>query len=162
MTENERFKYVRNKYKHYVHDTEKDGEWKKGYIGTYGEFDLDKLTIELNKRENKINHLKNENEQFRNIARDYNIPFNKLCNTFEDVLEENEQLKQEIKELQGKASGWKITASEEMMKQSELMKENGQLKKVIDEADDLIKSHLTNHYKTRWKHICEYYGVDIE
>lgn len=65
MIENKRFKYVRNKYKHYIHDTEKDGEWKEGYIGTYGEFDLDKLTIELNKRENKINHLKNENEQLK-------------------------------------------------------------------------------------------------
>lgn len=45
---------------------------------------------------------------------------------------------------------------------NELTDENEQLKKVIDEADDLIKSHLTNHYIRKWKNICDYYGVDIE
>lgn len=45
---------------------------------------------------------------------------------------ENEQLKQEIKELQEKSSNWKIAASEEMMKQSELMKENVRLKKELN------------------------------
>lgn len=41
-------------------------------------------------------------------------------------------------------------------------KENEQLKKAIDEADDLIKSHLSAHYNQKWENICEYLGVDFE
>ena len=36
------------------------------------------------------------------------------------------------KELQGKASSWKITASEQIMEQSKLIKENEQLKQRIN------------------------------
>lgn len=48
---------------------------------------------------NIIRELKEENEQFHNIANDYNIPFDKLCETFEQCLDENEQLKKEIKDM---------------------------------------------------------------
>lgn len=82
MIENKRFKYVRNTYKHYIHDTEKDGEWKEGYIGTYGEFDLDKLTIELNKRENRINQLNDENEQLKQFQ-------NKVAEIINSHMEDN-------------------------------------------------------------------------
>lgn len=64
MTE-KRFQYIRGKYSHGVHDTVKDGEYKKGYRTTYDEFDLDKLTDELNIRENKIKQLEKENEQLK-------------------------------------------------------------------------------------------------
>lgn len=45
---------------------------------------------------------------------------------------ETEQLRKENKELQGKASSWKITASEQIMEQSKLIKENEQLKQRIN------------------------------
>lgn len=45
--------------------------------------------------EKSLNGLVADNKQFHNIARDYNIPFDKLCETFEDVLDENERLKQQ-------------------------------------------------------------------
>lgn len=64
MTE-KRFQYIRGKYSHGIHDTVKDGEYKKGYRTTYDEFDLDKLTDELNIRENKIKQLEKENEQLK-------------------------------------------------------------------------------------------------
>lgn len=66
MTE-KRFQYIRGKYSHGVHDTVKDGEYKKGYRTTYDEFDLDKLTDELNIRENKIKQLEKENEQLKKV-----------------------------------------------------------------------------------------------
>ena len=34
-------------------------------------------------------------------------------------------------------------------------------KEVIDEADDLIKSHLSKHYQRKWKNFCESRGIDI-
>ena len=64
---------------------------------------------------NRISEENKELEQFRNIARDYNIPFDKLCDAFEEDLnqdtvtdleteilklkEENKQLKEENKRL---------------------------------------------------------------
>lgn len=47
----------------------------------------------------EISILERENEQFHNIANDYNISFDKLCETFEQCLDENEQLKLEINML---------------------------------------------------------------
>ena len=34
-------------------------------------------------------------------------------------------------------------------------------KEVIDEADDLIKSHLSKHYQRKWKNFCESREIDI-
>ena len=48
----------------------------------------------LNYFEKENTKLKEENEQFHNIANDYNISFDKLCETFEQCLNENEELKQ--------------------------------------------------------------------
>lgn len=68
-----RFQYIRGKYSHGVHDTVKDGKYKKGYRTTYDEFDLDKLTDELNIRENKIKQLEKENEQLKSqLADEFN------------------------------------------------------------------------------------------
>ena len=64
MTE-KRFEYIRTKYRHYIQDTKKDGEYKKGHRGTYDDFDLDKITDELNKRESRINQLEKENEELK-------------------------------------------------------------------------------------------------
>jgi len=65
--------------------------------------------------------------------------FQDLCEMLNELAEENEGLKQQVNELRGKASSWKITASEEMVKQSELVKENEQLKHSIKclEADKM-------------------------
>ena len=49
--------------------------------------------------------LEKELEQFRNLADDYNIPFDKLYGAFEDCLEENEQLKSFIYGLTTKGTG---------------------------------------------------------
>ena len=63
MTENKRYEYCRGKYRHYIQDIEKDGVWREGYIGTYGEFDLDKITVLLNE-------LNDENKQLRKFIMD--------------------------------------------------------------------------------------------
>lgn len=71
MTE-KRFQYIRNKYRHYIHDVEKDGEYQKGHRGTYDEFDLNEITNLLNvfNDENKqlkeeVNKLEDENKKLR-------------------------------------------------------------------------------------------------
>lgn len=43
--------------------------------------------------------LRQELSQFRNISKDYNIPFDKLTDAFEDSISENEQLKSENEDL---------------------------------------------------------------
>lgn len=50
----------------------------------------------LNQYGKKVKLLK----QFRNLANDYNIPLGKLCDAFQDCLEENEQLKNKIDALE--------------------------------------------------------------
>ena len=56
----------------------------------------------LDKSWKQYHEQKDENEQlkqFQNLADDYNIPFNKLYETFETCLEENEQLKEKLKDI---------------------------------------------------------------
>ena len=88
MTE-KRFQYIRGKYSHGVHDTVKDGEYKKGYRTTYDEFDLDKLTDELNIRENKIKQLEKENEQLKQQIKDMQIRFKRKYDyEFDEIVDE--------------------------------------------------------------------------
>lgn len=147
MTENKRFQYVKNTYKHYIHDTEKDGEWKKGYRGTYGEFDLDKLTIELNKREDRINHLKNENEQLKQTIDDLISEFEGYHKSLEETKDYDKQFEvtscpYEIRnnksmdyywlEHQGNVIGICNVLNEQSEKINELEKENQMIKQDND------------------------------
>lgn len=63
-----RFEYVRRTYHHYIHDIQKDGEYKKEYRGTYDEFDLDKITDLLNHYEEENKRLKSELRIYRKVA----------------------------------------------------------------------------------------------
>ena len=101
MTE-KRFQYIRGKYSHGVHDTVKDGRHKKGYKTTYDEFDLDKLTDELNIRENKIKQLEKENEQLKLDNKRLLSDYTDVCNDNIAVGNENEQLKNKIDKVIGK------------------------------------------------------------
>ena len=83
MTE-KRFQYIRGKYSHGVHDTVKDGEYKKGYRTTYDEFDLDKLTDELNIRENRIKQLEKGNEQLKSENKILKEDLEHCANQFTD------------------------------------------------------------------------------
>ncbi|MBQ6219934.1 MAG: hypothetical protein IJH63_00805 [Methanobrevibacter sp.] len=98
---------------------------------------------------NKMNELADENEhlkQFKNLARDYNIPFNKLIDTFEDVLnsdtvttletevaklkEENKQLKSQMDNVHTKSNLKAINSHKKTMG---LMEENEWLKQQLKE-----------------------------
>ncbi len=68
------------------------------------------------------------------------LPQSTVCDLLNGYDKENEQLKKENKELQGKASSWKITASEQIMEQSKLIKENGQLKERIKELEKEVNN----------------------
>ena len=91
-----RYEYCRGKYRHYIQDVEKDGAWREGYLGTYGEFDLDKITELLNKFDSENKRLKIKNKGLQSELQifkedvEYN---NKICNK---LSEENEQLKERI------------------------------------------------------------------
>ena len=43
-----------------------------------------------------------------------------------------------------------------------LFDENRKLKQIIDEADDLIKSHLTAHYNRKWENYCKNNGLNLK
>ena len=60
-------------------------------------------------------------------------------NKIKELSEENEQLK-------GKASSWKITASEEISEKQELMKQIVELR-IIDKEKDIEVEHINNIYK---------------
>lgn len=67
-----------------------------------------------------LNKLNDENEQFHNLARDYNIPLSKLGTTFEDFLNSDTvtDLESQIAELRSKVDDKTIaveTATEEQM-----------------------------------------------
>ena len=85
MTE-KRYEYCRGKYKQYIQDIEKDGVWREGYLGTYGEFDLDKITVLLNE-------LNDENKQLKTLV-DFYKDFQKDAR---ELAKENEELKSELK-----------------------------------------------------------------
>ena len=45
---------------------------------------------------------------------------------------------------------------------SKLVTENRILKECLDEADDLIKSHLSSHYNRKWENYCKNNGLDLK
>lgn len=69
---------------------------------------------------------------------------------------------------------WKINQlHEENKKQSDLIenlrielnlttKDYNIFKEIIDEADDLICSHLSRYYQNKWRNFCQNRGVDLE
>ena len=104
MDENRRFINVN-------HEIWQNGEW---WCSAGGEHCADVIATALNMVTDENKQLK----QFQNIAEDYNIPFDKLCTAFEDMLncdcytdckneinryrKENEQLKQQLKDCKDK------------------------------------------------------------
>ena len=44
----------------------------------------------------------------------------------------------------------------------ELVTENRILKECLDEADDLIKSHLSSHYNRKWENYCKNKGLNLK
>ena len=45
---------------------------------------------------------------------------------------------------------------------AKLVNENRKLKEIIDEADDLIKSHLSSHYNRKWENYCNNKGFNLK
>lgn len=62
-----------------------------------------------------------------------------------ELSDENEQLKSVNQELRNE-----LKFDEKMYKT---------FKEIIDEADDLITSHLSKHYQRQWKNFCKHRGV---
>lgn len=71
----------------------------------------------------------------------------KIIDEFNNLIRKNEQLKslnQELKnELESDAKQYKVFLE------------------VIDEADDLIKSHLSKHYQRKWKNFCKSKEIEV-
>ena len=73
--------------------------------------------------------------------------------------EENEYLKQQNKRLEEKIQRERTSftktherwSKEAETKIKELVEENEQLKQLLDYADDLIQSHLSEHYIRQWR-----------
>lgn len=72
-------------------------------------------------------------KQFRNLANDYNISLGKLCDAFEDCLEENEQLKQSNQELNDKLQETMGYLETQILN---LKEKNKQLKNRIKQLED--------------------------
>ena len=50
---------------------------------------------------------------------------------------------------------------QEKITKSELYEENKRLRECLDEADDLIQSHLSDISITYWRNYCKALGVDL-
>lgn len=76
---------------------------------------------------------------------------NRQSERIRKLQEENEQLKQRNQELfddlQNKTSWLSLRGGELVI----LKRENEQLKQLLDYADDLIQSHLSEHYIRQWR-----------
>ena len=73
------------------------------------------------------------------------ISFMDMFEVLNELSEENEQLKSINQELRNE-----LKFDEKMYKT---------FKEIIDEADDLISSHLSKHYQRKWKNFCKHRGV---
>ena len=72
-----------------------------------------------------------------------------------ELFEENEQLKDENKELKEKIQLLQIELNADA-KQYKIFID------IIDEADDLICSHLSKHYQRKWRNFCKNKEYDFE
>lgn len=89
---------VNKDYRNKLSKLEKENEQLKKDIEILNE--SEDISIETNiELSNQIRDLKKELSQFRNISTDYNIPYDKLTDAFEDSISENEQLKSENEDL---------------------------------------------------------------
>ena len=79
----------------------------------------------------------NENKLILNASHTLDL-LNKLTDENEQLTSVNQELRNELK------------FDEEMYKT---------FKEIIDEADDLITSHLSKHYQRQWKNFCKHRGV---
>lgn len=139
-------------------------ENKRFNLAFYDEYDgtfsiQDKLYWKENKHLHSLdeivdllNELSSENKKLEkeNLDLSEELDYYKTkCASLETGLfqadRENGQLLKENKELQGKASSWKITASEQIMEQSKLMKENEKLKQDLE--------HCANQFKNDGKNV---------
>lgn len=116
---------------------------------------------------NRVGKLKKENEQLKSenqrLSEQKHIDFVKDCTAIEEelsnlkcankkllksndfLLKEHEKLTSVNQELRNE-----LKFDEEMYKT---------FKEIIDEADDLITSHLSKHYQRQWKNFCKHRGV---
>ena len=136
MTE-KKYEYCRGKYRHYIQDIEKDGVWKEGYRGTYGEFDLDKITVLLNRLNDENQRLKIKNRglqselEIRKADVDYANKISvELFDECKQYKKENEELKSNNNRLVNETA--KIVAEHQ--------------RKVLDLIDDKI-DELEEQYK---------------
>lgn len=121
---------------------------------------LFEVVVELNKLNEENEQLKSENQR---LSEQKHIDFVKDCTAIEEelsnlkcankkllksndfLLKEHEKLTSVNQELRNE-----LKFDEEMYKT---------FKEIIDEADDLITSHLSKHYQRQWKNFCKHRGV---
>ena len=95
----------------------------------------------------KILEVLNENEQLKEEIENIKDVNVRCCNDYSHYRRENEQLKSVNQELR-----------------KELQFDAKQYKvfiDVIDKADDLICSYLSKHYQRQWKNFCKNKEVDV-
>lgn len=123
----------------------KDNITKK-YLFSLVYENIDKFEPLLNEVINVCAELNKNWEQTLRFE-DYNKELTQRSIKYEDTIDE---LKHENKELKGKASNWKITASEEIFEKEGLMKQIVELK----EENKQLQQEL---FESEYENICERY-----
>lgn len=116
-----------------------------------------------------IDHVESKEKNAICIYNDLGVlPFSAakaLCNLMNELHEENQQLRELLNIGKTNAKDIIDVLNEQekyKIKAIELEEENQALKKALDEADDLIKSHLNQHWNNQWENYCKNIGVDLE
>ena len=94
---------------------------------------------------NLINGSSDENEQLKSDLDYFKAKNGSLETGMFNLERENKKLKSVNQELRNE-----LKFDEKMYKT---------FKEIIDEADDLITSHLSKHYQRKWKNFCKHRGV---
>lgn len=96
--------------------------------------------------EETIKSLEEENGKLKSELKERVIAHQNFDRLYYELKEENKKLKSVNQELRDE-----LRFDEKMYKT---------FKEIIDEADDLIMSHLSTHYQRLWKNFCRRRGVN--
>ena len=138
-----------------------DSETRRQYE-TWNLVDVEAICDKLNEYENK---LEQKEREFNSCAHNWTIMYDEAKEVIKELEKENNDFKS-IK-IFAERNGINIFNISEAFRKcwndnGKLVSENRILKECLDEADDLIKSHLSNHYNRKWENYCKNKGLNLK
>lgn len=153
--------FMKNRYYVDIDEAIIDNETHRQYE-TWNLVDIEAICDKLNEYENK---LEQKEREFNSCAHNWKIMYDEAKEVIKELEKENNDLNS-IKRFAEK-KGINIFHIDKAFRNcwndnKELVTENRILKECLDEADDLIKSHLSSHYNRKWENYCKNKGLNLK